>query len=142
MDDPDDDDDEPVNLASSIAQLSDVASKEIAKAVAKCQNTRILQEKKSHLTENSSILLSNEIESKTVSDSISKLSIQISNDEVSTIQKNVLETNNQVKAAICDGEFLELAGDILRNTMFNLIQEAAFGDFAIDADPHKFVLRR
>ncbi len=38
--------------------------------------------------------------------------------------------------------FVELMSDVLRNTVFNLVQEASFGEFPIDSDPISFVLKR
>ena len=37
--------------------------------------------------------------------------------------------------------FLEIVGDILRNTMFNIMQEAVHEEFMIESEPHKFVVK-
>lgn len=38
--------------------------------------------------------------------------------------------------------FFEMAGELMRNTMFNIIQEAVHGEFVIDSEPLKFVVKR
>lgn len=48
----------------------------------------------------------------------------------------------KIKESLCSEEFFDWAGDILCNTMFNLVQEAAFGEFAIESDPMKFAMKK
>ena len=38
--------------------------------------------------------------------------------------------------------FLSLVGDIVHNTMFNLIQEASYDEFQINADPLRFMVKK
>jgi hypothetical protein len=47
----------------------------------------------------------------------------------------------QARLALAQDGFIDIVGDILRNTMFNLLQEASFGEFAIQEEPLKFVLK-
>jgi hypothetical protein len=46
--------------------------------------------------------------------------------------------NVSVRAAMCSPGFSDMAGDILRNTMLNLMQEAAFDEFNVFADTIEF----
>lgn len=50
--------------------------------------------------------------------------------------------NSRVNAALTQGEFVPLVGDILRNTIFNLMQEAIFDEFAVQAEPIKFMMKK
>jgi hypothetical protein len=50
--------------------------------------------------------------------------------------------NSRANAALTQGEFVPLAGDILRNTIFNLMQEAVFDEFPVLAEPIKFVVKK
>ena len=45
------------------------------------------------------------------------------------------------RAAFADLEFVSMVNDILNNTMFNLMQEAAFDEFSIYSDPLKFMTK-
>jgi hypothetical protein len=52
---------------------------------------------------------------------------------------------NEKKAnlALCNEPgFIDLVGDILKNTMLNIIQEAAQGEFVIESEPLKFIMLR
>ena len=44
-------------------------------------------------------------------------------------------------AALGDADFVDLANDILRNTFFNLLSEAAADEFSITSEPLKFMMR-
>jgi len=46
------------------------------------------------------------------------------------------------RAAFAQPGFADLAGEILRNTMFNLMQEAAFDEFPVFADPIQFLSKQ
>lgn len=50
--------------------------------------------------------------------------------------------NSKLNAALTQGEFVTVAGDILRNTMYNLMQEAVFDEFQVLAEPIKFVVKK
>lgn len=50
--------------------------------------------------------------------------------------------DNRTNEALLQDGFLEMAADILRNTVFNLLQEASYGEFAINSDPLKFMIKR
>lgn len=55
------------------------------------------------------------------------------------------EESIDVKAelALCkEPGFLEIAAEVLRNTMFNIMQEAAQEQFVIESEPLKFVIKR
>lgn len=58
-----------------------------------------------------------------------------------TLQQKSESFHKEVKGLIVkpDGVFLDILQDILRNTMFNLIQEASFGEFVIDSEPLHFM---
>jgi hypothetical protein len=58
-----------------------------------------------------------------------------------TLQEK-LDTKKATFEALAQDGFVESAAEVLRNTMFNLIQEATFGEFAYDADPLKFMTKR
>lgn len=59
------------------------------------------------------------------------------------VTKRVQELlDQQIQFALCQNSFMETASDILHNTMFNLIQEATYGEFPVTADPLKFVLKK
>lgn len=55
--------------------------------------------------------------------------------EMSIEQKGAL-------ALVREPGFLEIAGDVLRNTMFNIMQEAVQEEFVIDSEPLKFLVKR
>ena len=46
------------------------------------------------------------------------------------------------KTALLRPDILELASDVLRNTMFNLVQEASYEEFSIDAEPLKYMIKK
>jgi hypothetical protein len=46
-----------------------------------------------------------------------------------------------LRSAMLEDGFLELAADIMRNTVLNLMQEATYGEFNILAEPIKFMLK-
>lgn len=46
-----------------------------------------------------------------------------------------------VKETLQDGNFLDLAADILRNTLYNLMQEASFEEFPLMAEPLTFKIK-
>jgi hypothetical protein len=46
------------------------------------------------------------------------------------------------KIALQGEEFVSCVDEILRNTFFNLIEEASYSEFAIDAEPIKFVIKK
>lgn len=52
------------------------------------------------------------------------------------------ELEKVTKSAFAHADFVELSSEILRNTMFNLMQEAAFAEFPIFADPLKFMMKK
>ena len=52
------------------------------------------------------------------------------------LKEEALEAST--RAALAQPGFADLAGEILRNTMFNLMQEAAFDEFPVFAEPHGF----
>jgi hypothetical protein len=47
----------------------------------------------------------------------------------------------KVGSAIRNAEFVDIAAEILRNTMFNLMQEVSYSEFPVDAEPLSFMLR-
>ena len=51
------------------------------------------------------------------------------------------EKQEQAAVALSDSTFLDLAGEILRNTMYNLMQEAACDEFSVDAEPLAFIVK-
>ena len=51
------------------------------------------------------------------------------------------EKAERAAVALRDGAFVDLAAEILRNTMYNLMQEAACDEFSIDSEPLAFVLK-
>ena len=51
------------------------------------------------------------------------------------------EKQEQAAAALRDGTFIDLASEILRNTMYNLMQEAACDEFSVDAEPLAFMVK-
>ena len=48
----------------------------------------------------------------------------------------------RTQLALSQEGFLEIAADILTNTMFNLVQEASFGEFNMMSEPLKFMIRK
>lgn len=62
------------------------------------------------------------------------------------VKANKIRDEVDQKAAdllfVKDEGFFEMVGDILHNTMFNLIQEASMGEFQINADPLCFVVKK
>jgi len=50
--------------------------------------------------------------------------------------------DERVQRALCQAGFMELTADILANTMFNLMQEASYGEFSVMAEPIKFMLKK
>jgi hypothetical protein len=47
-----------------------------------------------------------------------------------------------LREILCDDAFIGTASAVIHNTVYNLLQEASFGEFAIQADPLKFVPKR
>ena len=50
--------------------------------------------------------------------------------------------NSRMNSAMTQGEFVLLTGEILRNTIFNLMQEAVYDEFPVTAEPLKFVMKK
>jgi hypothetical protein len=46
------------------------------------------------------------------------------------------------KLALVRNDVFDLAADVLRNTMFNLVQEASYEEFSIDAEPLKYMIKK
>ena len=51
------------------------------------------------------------------------------------------ENDKKLKEAILRPNFADLASDIMRNTMYNLLQEAAFEEFPIAQEPLSFAIK-
>lgn len=49
--------------------------------------------------------------------------------------------NSRAITALAQGEFISVASTMLADTMFNLMQEVVYGEFIIDAEPIKFVMK-
>lgn len=47
-----------------------------------------------------------------------------------------------LREILCDDVFIGTAATVMHNTIYNLLQEASFGEFSLDADPLKLVLAR
>jgi hypothetical protein len=50
--------------------------------------------------------------------------------------------NMKVTIALTQEDFLDVCGDFLRNTMYNLMEEALYDEFPVWADPLKFVIKK
>ena len=50
--------------------------------------------------------------------------------------------NSRMNSAMTQGDFVPLVGEILRNTIFNLMQEAIYDEFPVMAEPLKFVMKK
>jgi hypothetical protein len=48
---------------------------------------------------------------------------------------------SRVMVALAQNEFVSIASTVLSDTMFNLMQEVLYGEFVIDAEPIKFLVR-
>lgn len=64
------------------------------------------------------------------------------NSRVLTDQIVQEKIDQQAMLALNQDGFLELAADILRNTMFNILQEASFGEFPITSEPMRFMYKK
>lgn len=49
--------------------------------------------------------------------------------------------NSRVMVALAQNEFVSIASTVLSDTMFNLMQEVLYGEFVIDAEPIKFLMK-
>jgi hypothetical protein len=49
--------------------------------------------------------------------------------------------NARAEIALAQHEFVSMASEVLCDTMFNLMQEALYGEFVIDAEPIKFLMK-
>ncbi len=61
----------------------------------------------------------------------------------STEKKNDDQINSRARLALCkEPGFVDIMGEVLRETVYNLIQEATRGEFVIESEPLKFVVKR
>ena len=55
-------------------------------------------------------------------------------------KRHSAKINNQVKEVLCQDVFVSTAAAVLHNTIYNLLQEASYGEFSLVADPLKYML--
>lgn len=53
-----------------------------------------------------------------------------------------VQIQEKAKLALLHDDFRLISAEILRNTMYNLMQEAVYGEFPVLADPMKFVMKK
>jgi hypothetical protein len=46
-----------------------------------------------------------------------------------------------LRDTLCDDVFVGTAAAVMHNTVYNLLQEASFGEFSISAEPLKYMLK-
>lgn len=60
-----------------------------------------------------------------------------------TEKKNDDQINSRARLALCkEPGLVDIMGEVLRETVYNLIQEATLGEFVIESEPLKFVVKR
>jgi hypothetical protein len=62
-------------------------------------------------------------------------------DRTLTQQRREDILNSRALIALAQSEFVSIAGTVLADTMFNLMQEVLYGEFVIDAEPIKFMMK-
>eukprot|EP01036_Dinobryon_divergens_P012385 gene12385-16677_t len=60
--------------------------------------------------------------------------------QLKEMKSRMLRRNTQL--ALSQNGFLDIVADIMENTMFNLMQEASFGEFDVSAEPVKFMMNK
>ena len=54
------------------------------------------------------------------------------------VQVDMATQTEKVEMALRSNDFVDLTAEILRNTMFNLMQEVTYDEFPVDAEPLAF----
>jgi hypothetical protein len=141
----------PVCVATLFTKLSSTSSDHLkvilGKSINKRRKSNLLQRKNeieiTTPTINEEIITTTTDGDNNITDNNTSEEIEV---EVKTrLQKEVLSKellNKQSKEALNQTGFLDIANDILRNTMFNLVQEACFGEFTIDTEPIIFATKK
>jgi hypothetical protein len=62
-------------------------------------------------------------------------------DRTLTQQRREDILNSRAVIALAQSEFVSIASNVLADTMFNLMQEVLFGEYVIDAEPIKFMMK-
>jgi hypothetical protein len=62
-------------------------------------------------------------------------------DRTLTQQRREDILNSRAVIALAQSEFVSIASNVLADTMFNLMQEVLFGEYVIDAEPIKFMIK-
>ena len=52
------------------------------------------------------------------------------------------KVTNQIREVLCEDVFVSTAAAVLHNTIYNLLQEASYGEFSLEADPLKYMLKQ